>query len=149
MLEILPLPDDEDVIYTVAKWNHDFWASSGSSLEGQITAYKSLLTSTDKTFALVAYYDGILVGTICLEKQGEVYLGAGLYVLKEYRKYKIGTALVEALKSHADTLGVEKLYAWTPNLTRWYTQHGFKVIYEKVEHLGMLVDVLVTDLKGE
>jgi len=149
MLTIVPMPNDDSVIETVARWNSDFWKDQGVTLESQIQDYKHLLQAGGKTFALIAYWNDELAGSICVEKQGDKYLGAGLFVPKEMRKYKIGDALVEAMKSHAAKLGVDKLYAWTPNLTRWYKQHGFVVIKEQTEHLGMLVDVLVVDTKGE
>jgi N-acetylglutamate synthase-like GNAT family acetyltransferase len=149
MLEILPMPNDDLVIETVSRWNADFWKEQGAELSTQIKHYKELLSSDDNVFALVAYYDGILAGSICLEKQNGIYLGAGLFVPKEMRKHRVGLSLIEAMKSHAAKLGVDKIYVWTPNLTRLYTYYGWVVIQEKTEHLGMLVDILVLNIKGE
>lgn len=90
------------------------------------------LHSNSMPMAYVAVCDGKPVGMACLRETDGIRPGVtpwlgSLVVNPEYRGYKIGEALITAVKNQAKTLGHPILYllAFDPTIPEWYARLGW------------------------
>jgi GNAT superfamily N-acetyltransferase len=90
--------------------------------------------------ALVAVVDGEAVGTVAL-KDKEPQLGmspwlVGLYVVPRFRHCGIGTQLLRAAENKARSIGLSKLYLYTPNYEGFYGAYGWSLQQEAALYAG-------------
>lgn len=77
---------------------------------------------------LVAAEDGVLVGTIGLERYGSSGLLRSLAVAPSRRGTGIGAALVTALERLATRSGIERLVLLTTSARGFFASRGYRVV---------------------
>jgi len=140
-MQIGYLADHRAFIPVLAHWHHAQWSylCPGDSVARRITRLQAHLGKTQIPTTFVAYStaeDGaeIVVGSASLIAQDmdtrpelSPWL-ASVYVAAEHRRQGIGSVLVRRVAQEATTLGVEKLYLFTPDQERFYAHLGWHVI---------------------
>ena len=71
---------------------------------------------------------------------------AGVYVVAEQRRFGVGSALVTRIEQEAATIGIQRLYLWTPDMMTFYSQLGW-TLQERCEYLGMKVTIMSKELR--
>lgn len=77
---------------------------------------------------ILARAEGRLVGTVALERYGEVALLRSVCVAPSHRSLRVGHALVDAIESEAASQGIHHLYLLTTTAADYFTRHGFETI---------------------
>jgi N-acetylglutamate synthase-like GNAT family acetyltransferase len=146
------LPPDQDVIKTIAEWVFKEWGhlNSGSSLERSTEKLHQRTESTEIPITLVAFDQDIPIGTASLvvndmetHPQYTPWL-ANVYVVPEFRKNGVGSALCKAIAAEMKRLRIEKAFLFTPNNEAMYRRLGWQTI-ERVSYHGE--EVVVMSLK--
>lgn len=70
---------------------------------------------------------------------------AGVYVAQSHRGHGLGSALIERITFEAKTLGVDKLYLYTPVAESIYARLGWAVI-DRCRYLGANVAIMSKQL---
>jgi len=124
---------------------------AGDSLEGW-TAQLAGKTRTDGLpCSWIAFVDNVPVGSVVLEIDGvepRTNLTpdlAGLFVVPDYRKRGIGSALVTACEDGARRFGVRELYLYTERAETLYSRLGWMTI-ERVMFKGATAAVMSKQL---
>lgn len=136
---VLPIPDDIDIMQTVAVWSLEQWGADfpDDSLDTYINLYKESVRATSGIpRVLVAMNErNAPVGTITFiaddDLPGAPEPGpwlAALFVLPESRSNGVGQALVDAVIDHARLLGHHTLYLYTDEQVSWYEALGWKCV---------------------
>lgn len=103
----------------------------------------------------VAEKDGTLIGCIMLCQTDDPDVGQlRLYAVEmDYRRYGVGTALIDALMEKAKSAGYKKLILWTASpLTaaiRRYEKLGFRATDSVENHTWSTEGALVEEIKME
>ena len=66
---------------------------------------------------------------------------AEVYVAPEFRNRGIGTALVRAIMQEAKSIGVRRLYLFTPDKVAFYQHLGWEVL-ERTEYYGKTMTIM-------
>jgi amino-acid N-acetyltransferase len=74
---------------------------------------------------VLALAEGQLVGTIALERYGDVALLRSVCVAPSLRSHRVGGALLKAIESDAASHGVHDLYLLTTAAADYFARHGF------------------------
>ncbi|MDX1404198.1 MAG: arsenic resistance N-acetyltransferase ArsN2 [Woeseiaceae bacterium] len=77
---------------------------------------------------LIAEDDGVIVGLIGLELLGDVGLLRSLVVEKKARRAGLGSKLVGALESAAETAGVTELWLLTIDAQDFFQRHNYEIV---------------------
>ena len=77
---------------------------------------------------ILARSEGQLVGTVALERYGQVALLRSVCVAPSYRSRRVGRALLDAVESDAASHGIHQLYLLTTTAADYFAQHGFATI---------------------
>jgi amino-acid N-acetyltransferase len=77
---------------------------------------------------IVAESDGLMVGSIGLERYGNYALLRSAAVAESYRGKGIGHQLVDALLTRAEADGVKTMYLLTTTADAWFPEFGFATI---------------------
>ncbi len=94
----------------------------------------------------VALRDGLLVGSASLLLQTithphlSPWLSA-VYVSTDYRKKGIGSALVQHVVQQATSIGIEKVYLFTPNSESLYAYLEWSVV-ERAQYQGRPITIM-------
>jgi predicted N-acetyltransferase YhbS len=135
-VSITHIPDDQQVMLTVANWSVQQWRSDfpSDTVETYLTLFRSAIASHDKLpFIFVAWNDnGAPIGTVTLIADDELpdatepgpWLAA-LYVLPDFRHQGVGQALVDVVVSTARTTHHRELFLYTADQTTWYQKMGW------------------------
>ena len=117
---------------TISGWFFSEWREFyGDQTEDDVRQRISGWLERDRIpTALVAVIDDQVVGTVALkEREFEMHAAspwlAGLYVVPRYRRCGIGTKLLHAAENKARSLGMQKLYLYTPKAQRFYGTYGW------------------------
>ena len=77
---------------------------------------------------ILARSEGQLVGTIAVERYGEVALLRSVCVAPSYRSHRVGRALLDAIEFDAASHGIHHLYLLTTTAADYFARHGFETI---------------------
>ena len=104
--------------------------------------------------ALVAYEKHQVLGTIALKPQDldirpelTPWLG-GLFVLPQYRRRGIGSALISGIVAEAERLRLPCLFLWTPSSERLYARHGWSLL-ERAPYHGHEISIMKRALRHQ
>ncbi len=119
----------------IASWFYDEWRAlyvnqSPVSVQRRI---ESWLTRDRIPTALVAVCEGRVIGTVALKEWELEQVSyspwlAGVFVLPEFRRRGIGALLIQAAESKAASLGIQRLYLYTPDSENYYSHLGWSTI---------------------
>ncbi len=138
---IRELADFPQWIPTISAWYLDEWRELlgvGSAEEIERGLAKWLARDAIPT-VLVAVAGEEVIGTVVLktrefEQFGEAPWLAGLFVVPQHRKSGIGMQLLRAAEKKAVSMGVHKLYLYTPCAQRFYQTLGWQAKQEMTLH---------------
>jgi len=130
---IRDLVDFPECLPTISAWFHGEWSDLlGTDTPADIEHHISHWTARDAIpTALVAVIEHRVVGTVLLKGKafdhyGEAPWLSGLYVVPEHRQAGIGLQLVRAAEKKAASMGIHKLYLYTPRAQRFYETLGWR-----------------------
>lgn len=135
------LNDFPSMIPILAHWQYNDWHSYDTSLTvNQLVNYfEKQLTENDISFTIVALKDGVPIGSISLDEEGEVefsdlsgtgpWLGS-FHVIFEERNKGIGQELGNAVLTIAKRLGYPQVNFFTSNFSNvaMYLKKGAQII---------------------
>jgi len=152
-MQIDYLVNYKQFIPTLAQWHYQEWAY----LRPDDSIDKRIIRLTDAARPRAA------VPTVVIAFAGEKLFGsamlvandmdtrtelspwlAGVFVAPEYRKQGIGAALVKRVVLDAWSLGIDRLYLYTPNSEQFYFHLGWSVL-EHTKYKGIEVTVMSFD----
>jgi len=147
------LADHPEFISTLARWHYEEWAylRPGDSFENRVTRLRATCGRGEIPTVFVAISDGRLLGSAMLiahDMDTRMELTpwlAGVFVAPDYRRRGIGSALVERVIGCAATLGVRRLYLYTPGAEQMYLRLGWSAI-ERTNYRGADVAVMSYDV---
>lgn len=147
-VEIRDIADFSHWLPTISSWFYAEWRElygnqTQSDVERRIAGW---LQRDGIPTALVAVVDDQVVGTVALKKQElEQFPGApwlaGLFVVPQFRNCGIGAQLLRAAENKARSLGLRKLYLYTPNSRRFYDTLGWR-LHQEVDLVSGSVAVM-------
>jgi GNAT superfamily N-acetyltransferase len=152
-LRVEPLADHPAAIPRLARWQHEQWAAlnPGDTVEAR-TARLRRQHRHGIPMTLVAFREDELLGSASLVEQDmpETHPDwtpwlASVFVAPEHRDGGVGSALVEAIAAAARSLGVRKLYLFTPDRERLYRRLGWHALGVE-PYRGETVTVMVRTL---
>lgn len=139
--QIIPMPNDDEVLTTVASWSIKQWGADfpEDSADTYVRLYVESITSSagiPRVFvALNAQKQPVATITFVADDdlpdatEPGPWLAA-LLVLPEYRQQGLGRSLVRAVVEHARSLRYSTLYLYTPDQVQWYERMGWSVVRE-------------------
>lgn len=152
-MKIEYLADHKDVIPTLARWTYEEWSYLWP--ERTLSDVERLISERCNKehipIALVAIDKGKVVGMIELKtsdfkaRQNLSPWLAGLYVDKLQRSKGVGTKLVHEIENLAARLGASKLYLFTDDAEKFYSNLGWSV-QERLVSQGLSVTVMEKDI---
>ena len=128
---------DPGVVDTLAVWHHRQWGELMApwSLVDARTELTECVVANGFPATLVAYDESRqLAGSVSLVATDAPEFPefspwlASLYVAPLFRGRGLGTQLVDALVAHAQQLGFERLYLFTPGSPQIYRRSGWREI---------------------
>lgn len=153
---ILPLARFPELADTLADWHHAQWGELMApwTHAEALAELRAHAAGGDCPTTLVALGDdGSLLGSVSLVLEDAPELKdigpwlASLYVRPQARGQGIGAALVHALVAHsAGVAGIETLYLFTHDQTRWYQSLGWQ-LHARLRVSLHEVDVLTINVK--
>lgn len=153
MEELFFLKDKPEHLPKLAKWFFEEWAylypeRTLRDVEKKLEEYLSV---HEIPLSLILCKDESVLATASLcahDMETRMHLTPWLesvYVAKDHRKKGLGERVVLATMSHAKSLGIRKLYLYTPDQENWYAKMGFRLL-ERCEYRGTSVSIMVHDL---
>lgn len=137
----------------IASWFYEEWRSfyGEQSLASVQHRIESWLTRDKIPTALVAICDGQVIGTVALkEKELEQFSYspwlAGVFVLPEFRSRGVGALLIDAAEKKAKSLGVSRLFLYTPSSETYYETLGWQTLVRH-ELAGEPITIMAKDLR--
>lgn len=135
------LADYDELLPVLAGWHHGEWGylHLGDTAEKRAERMKAHLGVKQVPTTFVALADGEPVGSASLvgyDMEGREDLTpwlASVYVVPEYRRRGVASALVKRVVEEARTLDIETLYLFTWERERLYTRLGWSVL-ERTEY---------------
>jgi GNAT superfamily N-acetyltransferase len=148
------LADHLEFVHTLAQWHHKEWAylRPGDSLEAREARLRAACGHEEIPTIFVALSHNTLLGSAMLiehDMETRMELSpwlAGVFVAPEHRRHGIGSALVRRVVECATTLGVRRLYLYTPSAERLYSQLGWSPL-ERTSYQGADVMVMSYDVQ--
>jgi len=133
-IAIHALGDHADAIPSVAAWFYDEWRQiyGEETLASVRQRIETWAAGNQIPTALVAVAGNRVIGTVAL-KDRELHFPyspwlAGLFVVPQFRRNGIGAQLVGAAERKAVSLGVKRLYLYTPGSQAFYEGLGWSVL---------------------
>ena len=130
---IHPLGDHVDTIPCIAEWFYDEWRQiyGNETLASVRQRIETWVPQDRIPTALVAVAGNQVIGTVAL-KNSELHFPyspwlAGLFVIPRLRHQGIGALLVGAAERKAASLGIGRLYLYTPSSQAFYEKLGWSV----------------------
>jgi len=150
-MEIRFLKEHPNSIIQIAQWYYAEWNEIYEVLGMSFEDVKKAVaerTNTDLIpLSIVALDDRRVVGTGCLktyDMDTRIELTpwlAGIYVEQTQRRKGIGSMIVIRLEGIAKNLGIQRLYLYTPQSTKFYTRLGWAE-YEIITYKGQKVTIM-------
>lgn len=148
-MQIGYLADHQDFIPTLARWHHDEWAylRPGDSVEARIARLRTCCGRREIPTVIIAFTEGSLLGSAMLvshDMDARMDLSpwlAGVFVAPDQRRQGIGTAQVLRIVGEATTLGIQRLYLYTPTAEHFYLRLGWALV-EHSNYRGANVAVM-------
>lgn len=147
---IVFLADVPAHVDTLADWHHAEWQAvmPGWSRAQAGDELRAHAHNRERPTTLVMLQDDELLGSVSLVDEdepafnayGEPWL-ASLYVRPDRRGRGHGAALVKALMAHAASLGIERLYLFTPGQADFYAGLGWRQ-ERRLELHGVAIDLM-------
>jgi predicted N-acetyltransferase YhbS len=142
------LADHQEFVPTLAHWHHREWAylRPGDSVEARIERLRGCCGHRKIPTVVIAFTDGALIGSAMLvahDMDTRMELSpwlAGVFVAPDRRRCGVGAALVRRVIDDATTLGVHRLYLYTPSTEQFYSRLGWSLV-ERTSYRG--TDVVV------
>lgn len=141
---IEPLGKHAELIPLIANWHFQQWGPSAiepqQTVEWRIADLKEHLNKTTLPLTFVAFSGSVPVGSACLTvydlpiRQNLSPWLSTVFVLKEFRKQGIGSALVKHVVEKARALDFPQLYLFTPDQVKLYSRLGWNIFEEVVFH---------------
>ena len=136
-MEIRFLADAPGHVDTLAGWHHGQWGGlyADWSLADATAELRAHAACRTRPTTLVALEGGELVGSVSLVDEdapefadrGDAWL-ASLYVIPAARGHGIGATLARALVAHAASLGIDRLWLFTPLHADFYARLGWTTV---------------------
>jgi GNAT superfamily N-acetyltransferase len=147
------LADHPEFIGAVGQWYHRQWASlkPGEPVQTWVPELRCLCGKGTIPSAFVAVLNGEPVGSALLiadhtdNRESLSPRLASLFVLHQYRKRGIGSALVRRVMEEAGALAVKRLYLFTEDAGLFYRRLDWK-IFEETTSLGRNLTILYHDI---
>ncbi len=144
-VDIQYLADHQDVVPILSTWIHDEWSYlyPGMTLQDVVSLLRERVNKDKLPLTLVAFEAGEPVGTVSLkmfdmESRSDLsHWLTSLYVVKPWRRRRIGSSLVEAAEKKAAELGIRKLFLFTTDVTLpgpFYSKLGWMVKEKTIYH---------------
>jgi GNAT superfamily N-acetyltransferase len=154
-MQIGYLADHQDFILPLAEWHHREWAylRPGDSVEARIARLREACGHCQIPTVMVAFTGNTLLGSAMLVQNDmdmRMELSpwlAGVFVTPDHRRHGIGTTLVRRIVDEARSLGVQRLYLYTPNTEQFYNRLGWSVM-ERTHYRGTNVVVMSYECGG-
>jgi GNAT superfamily N-acetyltransferase len=130
------LADHREFITTVAHWLHDEWGylRPNETVDDRVERVERTCGHRQIPTTLVAVDGDQAVGCASLIEHDMLTRPelspwlAGVFVPREHRRRGIGAALVERVVTEARSLGVPRLYLYTPGSGALYRRLGWSVV---------------------
>ncbi len=143
------LVDYGELLSVLAGWHHGEWGylHPGDTVEKRAERMKAHLGVKQVPTTFVALTDGEPVGSASLvgydmeSREDLTPWLASVYVVPEYRRRGVGSALVKRVVEEARTLDIETLYLFTWGRERLYARLGWSVL-ERTEHKGEQIVIM-------
>jgi GNAT superfamily N-acetyltransferase len=135
------LADRPEFLAILARWHHDEWGylHPGDTAEKRAVRMEEHLGKTQIPTTFTAVTEGKPVGSASLvdydmeDREDLTPWLASVYVVPEYRRRGIASALVRRVEEEARALGVVTLYLFTWDQERLYAGLGWSVL-ERTEY---------------
>jgi GNAT superfamily N-acetyltransferase len=153
-MKICLLVDYPENLSHIAGWVFDEWGQHipGMTLEKTIEKYRTHLRRDTIPLTLIAVESGVPIGTASLVEHDmptrlELYPWlASVYVVPGWRHLEVGRNLVHRAEEEAQRLRIGKLYLFTPDRMRFYSQQGWKEL-ERTNYRGREVTIMYKGLE--
>jgi RimJ/RimL family protein N-acetyltransferase len=152
------LKDCPTAISILAQWQYDDWHSYDTSLtlEKLVNHFERQFTENDTSFTIVALKDGMPIGSISLDKEGEPefsdFSGTGpwmgaFHVISTERNQGIGQELATVALTIAKHLGYQQVNFFTSNFSNVgrYVKKGAQIV-ESRPFRGHTITIMKFDL---
>ena len=149
-MKIVYLADYPEFIPELAVLHYAEWSylNPGEGLEGKKEYLKSLCGRDGVPIFFIAVEGGELVGSASLITQDmdnrpdlTPWL-ADVFVKPEYRGRGIATSLIQRIESEARSVGIVRLYLYTPDAAKLYKKLGWRIV-EECQYKGVQVQIMV------
>jgi len=148
-MKVSYLADHEDLITDVARLNFKEWGHfrPGDTVEARAVRLKTCCGKRQVPSVVVGILDSKACGAAMLlanDMESRPQLGpwlAGVVVSSDHRGRGIGTALVQAIVSEAESLGISQLFLHTQSSQSLYARLGWVEI-ERCEYQGIEVTIM-------
>ena len=155
-MDIQYLADCQDVVPILADWIFDEWSYLYPQMTQQdVVDFLRARGNKEKLpLTLVAFEEGQVVGTVSLKmfdmetRRDLSYWLTSLYVVKPWRRRRIGSSLVDTAEIKAAGLNIGKMYLFTTDVGLpglFYTKLGW-MIKEKTVYHSCPVIIMEKDL---
>lgn len=152
-MQIDLLADCPDAIEVLVGPMFDYWqrVPTDDTIEARRERFRSHLNRTRLPMAWVAHDRGIVLGTAALriaDLPGHESLTpwvSGIFVLPEYQRRGIGTALCRHVETCALQMGHHQLYLFTLDQHALYERLGWRCL-DKGTWLGISADVMTKSI---
>ena len=130
---LLRLADAPQHLQTIARWNHAEWgAAAGRSLSDCVNRFRDVIKKPSEE-CVIAEHEGTVLGMACLvdhDLEGRpdlLHWLASVYVLPEFRKTGLGSALVSAVEREAGARNIKRMHLYTHTAEQLYQRLGWTV----------------------
>lgn len=157
-MKISLLADHPSESKKIAKWYYDEWGRLSSHITEELMFQKVMEKSLNRNqmpLSLIAHDDEVLVGVIELKKhenksymEYENWVG-GVYTCPKHRRNGIAGFLLEAIKSKAIEMDINKLYLQCESFNvSLYLKHGFNVLH-KADYHGVETSIMIWEADSQ
>jgi GNAT superfamily N-acetyltransferase len=147
------LADHEEFLPILVHWHHQEWAylRPGDTLNARTERLRAACGHAQIPTVFVAFSGAELLGSAMLianDMDTRIDLSpwlAGVFVRPDQRKTGIGAILVQRVVKEARSLGIHRLYLYTPSTGQFYARLGWSV-YDHTHYHGIDVVVMTKEV---
>jgi len=157
-MTIINLSQEPHQIPTLAQWHQAEWSNlnPGQTIEQRIERMQAYLGNKLIPSTFIYKHEGQLAGSAAIiESDMDTRLEltpwlASVYVALEFRRQGIGAKLVQHVMLQAKTVGVTKLYLFTPDQVDFYAKLGWTAMDDEYyrDHRVTVMSVSLNDPKA-